>query len=508
MRKIALLMLLTILISGCGGGGDLAAPPGSVITITPSSTADTALKITSSSTVQKSVLQIYQIRVTDFDNSSNGVRDTIFDLTYELTTVPGTTVSDLSTLVTLCDGTSIVNTLAQRQTDGNGNYDLCLVFKTGSGLTYEGNLRVLSGGQSALSKIAVESTIPDPVVSPGSLTIPSGSSGLFTITGGSPSYTVTSSRPGIEPVPAVVSSIGGTFGVTIPAGTPKGTIVVCTVRDSAGKSAITTITVDDPPPITVLPSATTVVAGGSAQFTITGGQPNYTIVSSDAAAVVSPGIVTASGGTFTVTVPARTPAGAITVTVRDSLGATKDATITVQAPPTLTILPGSIQVTAGNIATFAIVGGVPGYTIVSNNASVQPGTAHVNASGDTFTVPVLSTVTATSVTLTVVDAVGTTATASLSIKPLPFIITPSSDVLAPGVSRNFIISGGAPIYQVTSDHPADVFFGPAPGTASTSTSGSFTVTVKNPTTTAVPFVVRLTVTDSEGQQREATIQVN
>ncbi|MBI5101022.1 MAG: hypothetical protein HZB33_04220 [Nitrospirae bacterium] len=422
MRKIVLLMFILILsaaVAGCGGGtGSLFAPIGAVITITPSS--DDALTIASTSPVLKSIVQIYQIAVKDFDNTNKGVRDTIFDVTFELTEAPGTTIADLSSLVGLCDGSAIINTLARKQTDGDGIYNLCVVYKTGAGLNYSGNLKILSGQQFVGQAIKVITTTEALTVSPDALTLAAGSSGQFTITGGVPGYTITAVNTGVPAVPSTVSSSGGTFKVTVPVGTAKDTKFQYIVRDSTFAAPITvTVTAGDPPPPIVLPDKASVIAGGTVKFTIIGGVPNYSVFSSNPAIAPVPATVTTNGGTFNVTIPANFPASStVDITVRDSIGGTvvPDVVITVLSPPNLDVLPASITMDAGATATFAIVGGVPGYTVLSDNPNINPSPSHVDASGGIFNVFAPSDAAGQTATLTVIDTIGKTKTANLTVR--------------------------------------------------------------------------------------------
>lgn len=435
MRRLILLSVLLAVVAGCGGGGSLAAPSGAVMTLTPTS-KDAPIEITSTSALQKSTVQLYQLSVKDSSLAgAKGVRDTIFNVTFELTNVPGTATADLTSLVTLCDGSAIINTTAEKQTDNQGNYNLCVVFKVGGGLNYTGNLRVLSGSSNASTALKVTSTLPALAISPTTLTIPAGSRGQFTITGGSPEYTVTSSDPSVPAVPLVVAASGGTFLVTIPAGTPKGTTLSYTVRDSAGVPVAATVTVGDPPPPTVLPSAATVIAGGTVKFTIIGGVPNYTVFADNASITFDHNTVTASGGTFRATVAANALDKQITLTVRDSIGGSVDVKITVQAPPALKIVPDKMTIVAGFTGTFAITGGVPGYTVVSDNSFVSLSPSHVADSGDTFRV-VTSSDLKTGFTVTAIDSIGQPISAIVTVTPVK-----SSQTIIPGTAPTVIVGG-------------------------------------------------------------------
>lgn len=438
MRRLILLFLLLAVVAGCGGGGDLAAPSGAVMTFTPTSKEGAPIEITSTSPVQKSVVQLYQLSVRDSSLAgAKGVRDTIFNVTFELTTVPGTATADLASLVTLCDGSAIINATAERQTDNQGNYNLCVVYKVGGGLGYAGNLRALSGSSSATTSIKVASTLPPLAVLPPALTIPAGSRGQFTISGGFPEYTVTSSDAAIPSVPLVVTANGGTFLVTIPAGTPKGTMLYYIVRDSAAGTPVTaTVTVGDPPPPTVFPASATVVAGGTVKFMIVGGVPDYTIFTDNISLTLDRNTVTASGGTFSATVPANaSDKQTFTLTVRDSIGGSADVKITAQAPTKPVITPSALTMTAGNTATFAITLGVPGYTVVTNSALAQVNPVQVTDSGDTFRV-LTSADLKTNFTITAIDSIGQSTSANVTVTPVK-----SSQRITFGTAPGVIVGG-------------------------------------------------------------------
>ena len=90
-------------------------------------------------------------------------------------------------------------------------------------------------------------------------------------------------------------------------------------------------------PLTVQPPAQTVDggSGGTAAFTISGGIAPYAVSSNNPSFPPSPATVTASGGSFTVSVPAGTPAATVTYMVQDNAGVTAAAVlnITASAPP-------------------------------------------------------------------------------------------------------------------------------------------------------------------------------
>ncbi|MBI5073619.1 MAG: Ig-like domain-containing protein [Nitrospirae bacterium] len=115
----------------------------------------------------------------------------------------------------------------------------------------------------------------------------------------------------------------GTFKAPVTEGT-------CTVTATVQGVAIGSVDINVARALAVFPATASISGGtgGSAVFTITGGTPPYNITSTNTA-IVPNGPVAASGGTFTATVPALTPAGTVTVQVRDSAGTTVTVTITI-----------------------------------------------------------------------------------------------------------------------------------------------------------------------------------
>lgn len=334
-------------------------------------------------------------------------------------------------------------------------------------------------------------------------------------------------------IDAVCAAAGGTItpfgrtGVAAPGdGTATATFTAppkegkCTVTASVGgKSATVDVLVTTP--LTVQPTAQTIdgVVGGKAIFTIYGGIPGYTVTSSNKAIACNSTdadcsdasdtgtwAVAASGDTFTVTVPANTPSGSVTLTVRDSVGTTVPATITITGPGGLMIVPGSVSVIAGTGGefTFTISGGTPPYTTTSSNpAKACNSTDNICDATDTgtwtgtpITVTVPATATPGTVTLNVFDAAGgkTSATITIACAISP-VISPISATIcendtscsAGRDSVSFSIFDGTPPYFTISSNPGVIA---SPGALAT-----FSVNAINNTITA-DTTVTLTVTDS------------
>jgi hypothetical protein len=160
------------------------------------------------------------------------------------------------------------------------------------------------GGKSGSTTVTVIAS--DLAITPSSVTILSGGTAIFTVSGGVAPYAITSSSPNAVPFPTTVQVSGGTFNVPIGPGAPAQTITF-TALDRAGNRATATLTVQETPtPEPPEPPAVLVVTPTSApnticsstvtqSFVITGGTPPYTVTPS-----VSIVTVVVTGGVFTV----------------------------------------------------------------------------------------------------------------------------------------------------------------------------------------------------------------
>ena len=266
-----------------------------------------------------------------------------------------------------------------------------------------------------------------------------GGTATFTIFGGLPGYTVTSDNVSFPPSTGTVGASGGTFTVTVPASTPT-TTVVYTIRDQAGTTVTATLEIGAPAPpdLTVLPASQTVsgISGGTATFTIFNGSAGYNVLTSNPAFPPVPTSVASSGGTFTVTVPAGTPATTVTYSVIDQAGATQDVTLNITGVA-LTVTPASQTVAGigpspacgipgGNTASYTIIGGSPTYSVFTNRPDITTFTAPslgdtttVAASGGSFTIAYDVVIgppgVDTTVTITVLDNLGATKTVNFVI---------------------------------------------------------------------------------------------
>ena len=119
----------------------------------------------------------------------------------------------------------------------------------------------------------------------------------FTVSGGTPAYTITSNNPAFPPVPTIVATSGGTFTVVVPSGTAS-INVLYTIQDTKGLSATATLQIATTAgAMTVSPLSATICENTAsctaltttATFTITGGTPPYSIISSKPLVIANPG---------------------------------------------------------------------------------------------------------------------------------------------------------------------------------------------------------------------------
>lgn len=272
---------------------------------------------------------------------------------------------------------------------------------------------------------------------PASVTLRSGAptdSLTYTIGGGSGAYYVSTSNSSV----ATVSLSGSTFTITAVA---AGTATI-TVTDSAGTKITILVTVGTAgTPLLVSPSAATGATGDTLSFLISGGVPF--VVPTDNPApykltVNNPSIavgcigftVNATTGACTTTATSPTTltakllnVGTANFIVTDKAGTQTALPITVNAATiAFRLSPSSVTVPSNSVDTilYTITGGTPGFTAYSSDTSLATVSAVSLSAPYTFTLHGVSkaiTANAT-VTITAVDSLGGTATASY-IKTVP-----------------------------------------------------------------------------------------
>lgn len=303
---------------------------------------------------------------------------------------------------------------------------------------------------------------------------------------------------------------------------------ICTITTSiGGQSGTADVRVTTS--LTVQPPAQIVngVNGGNATYIIFGGVAPYAVTTNNRAIAcndtnsdgdcsdpsdIDKGIwdVPASSNQFfTVTVPANTPASAVTLVVRDSVGTTVNATLTIGGGASLAILPNTVTVyrpsTADDNLDFTIFGGIPPYSVFSNNPLYAP----VVLTSNTFRITVPANATTGTIIITVRDnsPTGATTTATITITaqtPQPLAVIPSTQTIsnpAPTDTADYKVLGGTGGYTAFSGSPSlvSVTVGGADNNIVTATLQAGVSTLTTDTT------VTITIYDSVGSSITASL---
>jgi hypothetical protein len=333
------------------------------------------------------------------------------------------------------------------------------------------------GGQSGTADVHVTTSLtvqPTPQTINGVI----GGSVVYTIFGGVPAYKVSSSNPGIAfnttPGNGIwnVTASGETFSVTVPHNTSPQSVTL-TIKDQVGTTVTATLTIGGGTSLSVQPSSQTIdgSSNGDATFKIFGGAPGYSVFADTANPNLQPDPpnVALDGDPFTIHVIADTPTTDVVYTVRDSLGATTTAKLSITNPvlPALKVSPTSASIDGGvgGTVTFTIIGGKPGYIINSSNPSILPSPATVPSSGGMFNITIPPGTAAQTITYTVIDQASASITITVTVTApaggaANLLIVPGSVTvvsLASAQSVDFTISGGTPSYITTSTDPANAY---------------------------------------------------
>ena len=325
-------------------------------------------------------------------------------------------------------------------------------------------------------------------ISPTSTTVASGGTQAFTATVANTTDTAVTWSASV----GTISSSGGLTGLnsglfTAPTvtSTIQATVTVTSVADTS-KQASATVTinpVNSPPPvaITISPTSAAIASGGTEQFTATvSNTSNHAVTWSASLGTVS------SSGLFTSPTVSSTTQATVTATSVADTSKHASATVTINAPPaiTITISPLSPTVGSGSATQFtATVSNTNNHTVTW---SASLGT--VSSSG-LFTAPTVTSTTQATVTATSVADTSKHASANVTINPPsalpPTIVTaavPNATIGQP-YSTDLVATSGQTPYQwslVSGALPAGIQLSGATGTiAGTSTvTGSFSFTAQ------------------------------
>lgn len=308
-----------------------------------------------------------------------------------------------------------------------------------------------------------------------------GETKTFTVGGGVPSYSVSSSG-------AVSAKVSGTTLTIETIATGTGTV---TVTDNVGAKVAIEVTVGTGSTLSSsAPASVTVGVGAvTSKYFITGGTGVYAVNSSDTsiANVGMSGNVFVIGGVST---------GTTTVVVKDNAGQSVSIAVTVigGTRSLFTTAPSAVTVPSGKIVSYSISGGTAPYSVSSNNAAAAEVTLKQN--GTDFDIKAIAAGTANIVvtdasrsSVTIVVTVTTPAAGTLSVLPAGA----SGSV---GDTLKFNVIGGVLPYKITNTNDSIAVVN-ASGDGS-----SFTAALGNVGSTIV------TVIDSMGTTNTITIVVN
>lgn len=342
-----------------------------------------------------------------------------------------------------------------------------------------------------------------PSVAPSTANIYSQIPYVFTVTGGTQPYRITSGNPNDLHVPA--EAVGNTFAV-LGAAVTAPTTESLTVTDALGRAATATVTIN---PAVLLPTSITITgnpncaASGATLCSGQDGSASVTATGANGVPLAGRAIrFDVVQGDYTISPPGQAPATSFTVTTDQNGVAAVRLLVAVTAPTqiatiratdiasgesivgqftiaqytngsaTLTVLPtGTTTFTGpdaatcstGGQASFYIFGGTPPYTVATNfPQAITIKGAPVLKSGAGFTITTTG-VCVTNLNFIITDASGRVATSptvdnvvgtaaapptGLAVQPPSYDLTASS---CTGKTATFIVTGGTPPYSVQLD---------------------------------------------------------
>lgn len=271
--------------------------------------------------------------------------------------------------------------------------------------------------------VGTGAVLPLFTTAPSSVTLAIGDTASYTISGGSSPYVVSSGNPNVASTVLV-----GTTGFSITGEKVGNAAILVTDSKGATVTVNSSITATASTPIDVLPGDATGAVGEVLTFKLSGGSPSFSITNNNSSiATVTPTSVNA-GGTFTATL---LNVGSTEVTVVDAQGQFKKIKITANAASSLLRLSPSvlnIGEDSTNTISLSIYGGTAPYRAFTSDLVMSS----VSITGTTFDIalgtqgnrcvrPVDSSGTfqiggTYTVTLTVIDSLGASATSSMIIK--------------------------------------------------------------------------------------------
>lgn len=310
----------------------------------------------------------------------------------------------------------------------------------------------------------------------------------YTIGGGKPTYTISSSNSAVASV--VIN--GNSFVIT---GVSAGSAQII-IFDANGASVNVAVTVGSGSTNTALyiaaASAITLpVNTNNHSYQIGGGTPTYSASSSNTAVATA----TVTGNTLVINA---LNAGTAQISVFDASGTSTNITVNVGASsssPLYVTSASSVSLGIGDKDSFTIGGGSGSYSASSSNRSVATATVIANQ----ITISALATGTSeilifdsSGASVSVGVIVGKANSATISIQPE----NATGNI---GDNLQFLVNGGTANYTITVNNSSIATVNPA---TVTTNSGSFTAKLLNLGATEI------TVTDASGQSKTFTLTVN
>ncbi|MBC3871450.1 hypothetical protein [Undibacterium oligocarboniphilum] len=271
---------------------------------------------------------------------------------------------------------------------------------------------------------------------------------VYQIGGGTPPYTVNVSAPDI----ISIGNSGNNFTVT---GKSVGFGMV-TIRDAVGGLASVSVSVVSGqvsiPFYTTAPGSVVINQSSSATYTIAGGTPPYTAVSSNQSVTG----LNMQNGALTVTA---LNSGSANISLRDAVGATTSFSVTVPASPTSTSValystaPSNVVLQTATTSTFNVAGGTGPYSANSSN----PNVAVASLNGQVLSIKGIGVGTAT---VAISDTLGANISVNVSVtNPSTQVVAlyttaPSSIVAKVGSTYTYSVAGGTAPYTAVSSNTA------------------------------------------------------
>lgn len=340
----------------------------------------------------------------------------------------------------------------------NGNQAIAIGQVNGNTLTIGAvvagstNISVLDySGASVTVGVQVGSSVPLYTTAPGSLTIGVGANAarIFTIGGGRAPYVIEGSDNNVALVQMLDITQWKVTGVAIGATTVK-------IRDADGQELSVSLTVGSPE-LRISPTDLVMPVGMEAIAKISGGQPPYRVAGGIPAAITA----TIQGDELHIQ---GSLASELDISVIDAAGKTVKVKVTINTVTTSIRLSPSIVTVSENDnqpIQFTIFGAKGATCVFTSDPTFLQPTSSGCMNRSTIT---LDTGTRgsrcvngnTPVTLTVVDAERSTATATVTIQDngscSNFSVLPSSTELRIGETKQLTLSGGSGNYVVASDN--------------------------------------------------------